>query len=120
MVWCDDDLVKIYDRVCDHNGGKLLFNGEVFICPLHGWILDPATGQYQNVECIKKPTKIFRVADIDNEVKVDIDDNRRVLSTFTSLKNMGLNVLGSLLSMKQIWLPDLNPRAVFEVKRRHK
>lgn len=38
--------VKVYDRVCNHNGGRLISLGGRTICPLHGWELDPAKGRY--------------------------------------------------------------------------
>lgn len=47
--------VKVYDRVCNHNGGRLISLGGRTICPLHGWELDPATGRYLNADCAKTP-----------------------------------------------------------------
>jgi CMP-N-acetylneuraminate monooxygenase len=47
--------IKIYDRVCDHNGGRLSIKGGTASCPLHGWELDLSNGLYNNVRCIKTP-----------------------------------------------------------------
>ena len=47
--------IKVYDRVCDHNGGKLSIREGVANCPLHGWKLDLSSGCYLNAPCTKKP-----------------------------------------------------------------
>mgnify|MGYP001217715891 CR=1 FL=1 len=49
------ERIKIFDRVCDHNGGKLSVKGMSARCPLHGWELDLESGSYANVHCEKKP-----------------------------------------------------------------
>lgn len=49
------DNIKIYDRICDHNGGKLSLREGVASCPLHGWKLDLSSGFYTNARCSKKP-----------------------------------------------------------------
>jgi CMP-N-acetylneuraminate monooxygenase len=49
------EKIKIYDRVCDHNGGRLSLKEDGAICPLHGWRLDLSSGFYTNVSCSKKP-----------------------------------------------------------------
>ena len=57
--------VKVYDRVCDHNGGKLSIRSGTASCPLHGWELDLSSGFYTNARCTKEP--IFEV----NEYELD-------------------------------------------------
>ena len=57
--------IKIYDRVCDHNGGKLSIKGGAASCPLHGWQLDLSSGFYTNARCSKET--IFEV----NEYELD-------------------------------------------------
>jgi CMP-N-acetylneuraminate monooxygenase len=47
--------VRVYDRVCDHNGGRLISRSGEMKCPLHGWTFDPIRGSYTNVECRKVP-----------------------------------------------------------------
>jgi CMP-N-acetylneuraminate monooxygenase len=46
--------IKIYDRVCDHNGGRLSIKEGGASCPLHGWKLDLSNGLYTNARCSKK------------------------------------------------------------------
>jgi len=50
-----DGLIKIYDRVCDHNGGRLSVKGKSAVCPLHGWQLDVESSSYINAQCAKLP-----------------------------------------------------------------
>ena len=45
----------IYDRICDHNGGKLISKGNEIICPLHNWRFNPTKGEYINANFKKKP-----------------------------------------------------------------
>ena len=39
---------KIYDRVCDHAGGKLIYKEDKLICPVHNWEFNPLDGLYKN------------------------------------------------------------------------
>lgn len=42
------DQLTVYDRICDHNNGKLISkNGKTF-CPMHNWEFIPETGKYKN------------------------------------------------------------------------
>lgn len=41
--------MKIYDRICDHHGGRLISKQNKIVCPLHNWQFDPITGKYINV-----------------------------------------------------------------------
>ena len=45
MVWKERGEIKIYDRNCDHNGGRLITSQGKTICPLHGWEFDPKSGK---------------------------------------------------------------------------
>ena len=48
IVFKKDDELSIYDRICDHNSGKLITkNGKTF-CPMHNWEFVPETGIYKN------------------------------------------------------------------------
>ena len=48
IVYKKNDELSIYDRVCDHNSGKLISkNGKTF-CPMHNWEFIPETGIYKN------------------------------------------------------------------------
>ena len=66
--------IKIFDRVCDHNGGKLSIKGTTARCPLHGWELDLKSGLYANVHCEKKPL-------------LDINVNKHNSSIISIIKN---------------------------------
>ena len=44
----NNNRIKIFDRVCDHAGGKLVNHGEKIICPIHQWEFDPKKGLYKN------------------------------------------------------------------------
>jgi CMP-N-acetylneuraminate monooxygenase len=48
IIFKKNDELSIYDRVCDHNSGKLISkNGKTF-CPMHNWEFVPETGIYKN------------------------------------------------------------------------
>ena len=47
--------IKVYDRICDHRGGKLSIKDGGARCPLHGWNLDLSSGYYTNARCTKDP-----------------------------------------------------------------
>ena len=53
------DTFKIYDRVCDHNGGKIISKDGKHICPMHRWEFDPLKGIYKNG--IEKKEKKFEI-----------------------------------------------------------
>ncbi len=44
----EDDNFIIYDRKCDHNGGKLCSSEDSIICPLHNWEFKIEEGRYTN------------------------------------------------------------------------
>ena len=48
---------NIFDRVCDHNGGKLIYRNDLkkAICPMHNWEINPINGSYFNVNVNKAP-----------------------------------------------------------------
>ena len=39
---------KIYDRICDHAGGKIVSRNNSHTCPLHNWKFIPEKGLYEN------------------------------------------------------------------------
>ena len=77
IAYRDGPIIKFYDRVCDHNKGKLLSIGGQIKCPLHGWELDPSTGMYKNVDCEKKTLETIDINELD-AVLVDIDLKKEV------------------------------------------
>ena len=40
--------LSIYDRICDHNSGKLISKDGKTFCPMHNWEFVPQTGVYKN------------------------------------------------------------------------
>ena len=46
IIFKNKEHFRIYDRICDHNGGKLITKPDKkIICPLHGWQFDPKSGR---------------------------------------------------------------------------
>nr|WP_094462083.1 Rieske 2Fe-2S domain-containing protein [Pannonibacter phragmitetus] len=74
--------IRVYDRICDHNGGRLIFNNGRVSCPMHGWELDAATGRYKNVECTKVP------------LVVAVDDPASAAPVRFALKSMSRSLAG--------------------------
>ena len=54
IVYKDEELINIYKRICDHNGGRLCRHNEKIVCPLHGWEFNPEKGGYENIQLVKK------------------------------------------------------------------
>ena len=48
IIYQDDNDIKIYNRKCDHNGGKIISKDGKAICPMHMWKFNPSTGYYDN------------------------------------------------------------------------
>lgn len=44
----NNNKFSIYDRKCDHAGGKILSRKNEHICPMHNWIFYPERGYYNN------------------------------------------------------------------------
>jgi len=55
LFFRNGENIKIFDRIYDHNGGRLSVKGERASCPLHGWELDLCSQMYTNVRYEKKP-----------------------------------------------------------------
>jgi len=66
LYFRNGDNIKIYDRLCDHNGGRLSLKDDGAICPLHGWKLDLSTGIYVNARCTKKPILELNEYELDS------------------------------------------------------
>jgi CMP-N-acetylneuraminate monooxygenase len=48
IIFKNNNDLKIYDRKCDHAGGKIISKGGSTICPIHMWKFNPLTGFYDN------------------------------------------------------------------------
>lgn len=68
IFYNDGDRIRVYDRICDHNRGRLSVSGEVAKCPLHNWIFDPKSGEYTNNHCTKKPLLDVRLIELDSSL----------------------------------------------------
>ena len=83
IVWCDGQHVKVFDRVCDHNGGKIITRPDgTSVCPLHGWRFDPQTGRYLNAQCQKEPVLTLARSELKDEISFSTPRKRRALEPF--------------------------------------
>ena len=53
IVYKDEDMIRVFNRKCDHQGGKLCDHNGRIVCPLHGWEFSPEKGGYENVQLKK-------------------------------------------------------------------
>jgi CMP-N-acetylneuraminate monooxygenase len=92
LVVRNGDVIRSYDRRCDHNGGQLISKPGTCLatCPLHGWEFDILAGQYTNV-AVKKETLPVRTFDDRWEIGI-----RRVIPRLPALSG------GSRVSVR--WL----------------
>ena len=51
-----DGKIAVFDRTCDHQGGKIISKDNKHICPIHNWEFFPERGLYNN-GIIKKQKK---------------------------------------------------------------
>ena len=83
----DNNIIKVYDRVCNHNLGKLYLKNKNAICPLHDWELDLSTGKYLNPSCTKKPLRIININELKSEnIKIELNKLRLKTINFKSKK----------------------------------
>ncbi|WP_417684180.1 MBL fold metallo-hydrolase [Roseibium sp.] len=94
FVFQGGDEIRIYDRVCDHAGGRLISNNGRISCPMHGWTLDPSIGSYVNVNCAKAPLKVCRKSEIENgQIRFSLPDSRRDLAGFDAEQHVEVEFL---------------------------
>ena len=66
IIYKKNSQLSVYDRICDHNSGKLISkNGKTF-CPMHNWEFFPETGIYKNG--LKKKEKDFKI--LNNQISI--------------------------------------------------
>jgi CMP-N-acetylneuraminate monooxygenase len=104
LVFRRDDYIKVYDRVCDHNGGKLITNNGKTICPLHGWAFDASSGKYLNAQCVKKPIFEGECKPLQ-EFDIEIKNSRRKLEDFQEIIDFDIRFLNHACIM--VCLPGL-------------
>ena len=78
--------IKVYDRVCDHNGGKLSLKGKNACCPLHGWELDISTGIYTNARFSKKTIIELNEYELDSPIISIPITNKKLCGKYFSKK----------------------------------
>jgi CMP-N-acetylneuraminate monooxygenase len=49
-----NESFKVFNRLCDHNQGRLSDKNGRIVCPLHGWDFEPETSSYTNCQVVKK------------------------------------------------------------------
>ena len=59
IVVKNKDKYKIYDRNCDHAGGKILSVKKIHKCPYHNWIFNPK--QENMLMVLKKKNLIMKL-----------------------------------------------------------
>ncbi|MEM9210006.1 MAG: MBL fold metallo-hydrolase [Pseudomonadota bacterium] len=91
IIHRSEDHIRIYDRICDHNAGRLITNAGRVRCPLHGWELDPATGRYMNVDCEKKP--LYSGAIPKEPLIIEMPEARRALKGFSQNLDVSIRYL---------------------------
>ena len=85
--------LRVYDRVCDHNGGRLISRSGEMKCPLHGWTFDPVAGRYTNVECAKVPLVDEALASGRATLSFDLGRRSRVLNDFRQAHEVSVRFL---------------------------
>ena len=86
IVYKTNNEIKVYDRVCDHAGGRLITNnnGDV-ICTLHKWQFNPERGTY-NSDNVKKETLVYK--EIEDHFEVNLGEELIDLPKFTTNKEI--------------------------------
>ncbi len=60
IIFKQKDIINVYDRKCDHAGGRILSRKDNHVCPYHNWKFFPEKGRYNNGAKKKKLNfKIF-------------------------------------------------------------
>lgn len=93
IVYRTGEEVRIYDRVCDHNGGRLITNGGAVSCPLHGWRFDPRSGAYENAAARKKPVFQAFADNMPAVVELARKSSRRGLQGYGERRGTSLRFL---------------------------
>ncbi len=59
IIYKKNKEFKVYSRICDHAGGKIISRKGENICPMHNWKFDPVSGKYSNG--LKKKDLNFKI-----------------------------------------------------------
>ena len=75
IIYKNLEKIKIYDRKCDHAGGKIISKDGQHICPQHNWTFNPKIGKYKNGISKKETPYITEKGNLifyENEIKPQI------------------------------------------------
>ena len=81
IIYKNEILIKVYDRICNHAGGKIISKNNEHRCPLHNWKFNPETGTYFNG--IKKKECLYKI----KNGKIIIEEKDLIPTISKSKKN---------------------------------
>ncbi len=58
-----ENKFTVYNRICDHAGGKIISKDGNHVCPMHNWQFNPLNGKYSNG--VQKKETHFEIVDKD-------------------------------------------------------
>ncbi len=94
LFYRDNELIKIYDRSCNHNFGRLFLKGNNAICPLHEWELDLQNEKYINSNCSKKPLLTINENELDSPfIELEVKETKLNTLNFNTKKNLNVRFL---------------------------
>lgn len=79
----EDNDILVYDRNCDHQGGKIISKNGNHICPIHNWKFNPLNGSYTNG--FKKEKKKYIIK--NNYLFIDVSEKLPSISTSKKITN---------------------------------
>jgi len=53
IIFKDENIIRVFNRICDHNGGRICEREGKLVCPMHGWEFCPETSSYKNIQVVK-------------------------------------------------------------------
>jgi len=72
IIFKNKKNINVYNRICDHAGGKIISQDNKHVCPIHNWVFEPTKGIYANGQ--KKNKVEFKIKNkkilIENSVKI--------------------------------------------------
>ena len=80
IIYKNEILIRVYDRICNHAGGKIISKNNEHRCPLHNWKFNPENGTYFNG--IKKKECSYKI----KNRKIFIEENELIPSITKSKK----------------------------------
>ena len=90
IVYKNSNEIKLFDRKCDHAGGRLIStNKNKIICPMHKWEFDPSTSSYKNN--IAKPQIKFQ--ETEEFIEFNIDEDELILPEYHTEKHLEIKFL---------------------------